>query len=1542
MGRLPGERARRLAAVAIVASFLGAAPVRAEGDPVAAPEAAPPAPSAVAVFSPRAPDVLRAVDGGVRLWIVQALRRGGVPVVDPAHTDAVAAAQVGPDRPFLRGEDAPALAQLTEASALVLSRIRLEDGRLEVWLRAYDAKGAVLAVGRGSGRLASLGEALAQAFAPVSAALGAGPGREPAPRLAELGAFERAMDRIASGALAMAWQELAGIQGPTADALREDIVALAGAPGVAAAERSRLASARGASDPDWLAIRHSLQRERDASALLAGAEHARAGGDPEGALVLFAEAAKASPGNLDAERGRAHMLGSLGRQADARAAWERVLSLAPGDVEARLALAGNPTLAKPEQARMLLAAGEQQAQRLDDDGARACFERAAQIDGDVRAAARRHFARLEESLGNDAEAMAAWDETLAAQAGDLEALGGLGRLRARGGDAAGAAGAFEQVVAGAPTDAAALQGLGDALLAQGRAQEALVHLEKAVAAAPRDARKRGSLARALVATGQPDAALAALDPAEVPLEDRPFVLSQAAEIHAERGQLAEAQSALVRAVALEPDEPPLRSALAKVHAQAGDAAAASAEEAVVAKLSGVTVAAARGSGGPGGAQGGAERPNPFVTLAESFPTHTSERRPLARVAWLGLEEPRDWRARLRAWLLPQAVDPGRLEAAVQNALRARFEIAEARELPEAARSALEDLRALGTERADIALVNDVLAVDAAFVARWLPSAQAGWFDPPNAPLTVELRLLGGRLEGEAFVVAYTATLADPSAYVAWNRRAGIVAAVLALLLLVPLLRGWGTLVVVLDYERVRGAQGFFSIELSRRPGKTKQQRKPGAGRNKRAKYQRKVRSWSRLARHMVERETRMRWLPARSWYVAVHGLLQDTTSQEVIGNYLEERKVRVQRGKLVEVSFDFRRKVAPIEVRLQREENAPPAQARVAVLGAPDSLRFVKDDTATVFLAPGKHTLLVGVEDRVYERVVEVRELVGQSVHVQVGQVEGTSFSGSAEAALAYLSGDLLSASRALERAGKLEAATLVRATHHRLRGESAEAARWFEKAGKFGEAAELAKQSPKAERSAALFEKAGDFHQAAQQHAAAGNVLEAAQAYEAGFEYAAAIDAYRAAGVFDKALDLLEKTGRFYEAGALAQERGEEERAIRCLQLVGVREAEYPDACDALAGLFEKRGAFDLAIDKARAAIDAKGADEAPLDALEGLARLLERAERPAEALAIWENIRKRDFQYAGAGERVEALRQTVAATARATATQADAGAGEVTAPIAPPAPAESRYEVLGELGRGGMGVVLRARDKRLGRLVALKRLPENLKSNATAVQLFLREARAAAALSHPNIVTLFDADQQPDGTYYLTMELLEGFGLDSVVKKRGRLSVRDTLRIGVQIAKGLQFAHEKGVVHRDIKTANLFFTRDRVLKIMDFGLAKMTEEVRRAATVIGGTPYYMAPEQAAGETVDHRADLYALGVTLFELLTGSVPFVDGDVGYHHRHTPPPDPRERVAGVPDALAELILRLLAKSPDARPATTAEVTRSLEQILAQVGGAAAVS
>jgi serine/threonine protein kinase len=180
--------------------------------------------------------------------------------------------------------------------------------------------------------------------------------------------------------------------------------------------------------------------------------------------------------------------------------------------------------------------------------------------------------------------------------------------------------------------------------------------------------------------------------------------------------------------------------------------------------------------------------------------------------------------------------------------------------------------------------------------------------------------------------------------------------------------------------------------------------------------------------------------------------------------------------------------------------------------------------------------------------------------------------------------------------------------------------------------------------------------------------------------------------------------------------------------------------------------------------------------------------------------------------------------------------------------------------------------------------------------------------------------------------MELLEGMPLNQILKKRGRLSVTDAARLGIQIAAGLQYATEQRIVHRDIKTGNLFFTKDRTVKIMDFGLAKTIEEVRKTSTMIGGTPYFMAPEQAVGDELDHRADLYAFGVTLYQLLTGTVPFREGDLAYHHRHTPPPDPRTHVPEIPPAMAMLILQMLEKSPGDRPDDAAEVAAKLQTIL----------
>jgi serine/threonine protein kinase len=154
--------------------------------------------------------------------------------------------------------------------------------------------------------------------------------------------------------------------------------------------------------------------------------------------------------------------------------------------------------------------------------------------------------------------------------------------------------------------------------------------------------------------------------------------------------------------------------------------------------------------------------------------------------------------------------------------------------------------------------------------------------------------------------------------------------------------------------------------------------------------------------------------------------------------------------------------------------------------------------------------------------------------------------------------------------------------------------------------------------------------------------------------------------------------------------------------------------------------------------------------------------------------------------------------------------------------------------------------------------------------------------------------------------------------------MSTAEVARIGTQVCAGLEYAHVRGVIHRDIKTANLFLTTEQRAKIMDFGLAKLVEEVRRGTSLISGTPYYMAPEQRDGAKVDHRADLYALGATLFELATGEVPCPDDDAHAHSRYDTPRDPRELAPDVDPRLAALILELLEQQPERRPQSAAAV------------------
>ncbi len=269
--------------------------------------------------------------------------------------------------------------------------------------------------------------------------------------------------------------------------------------------------------------------------------------------------------------------------------------------------------------------------------------------------------------------------------------------------------------------------------------------------------------------------------------------------------------------------------------------------------------------------------------------------------------------------------------------------------------------------------------------------------------------------------------------------------------------------------------------------------------------------------------------------------------------------------------------------------------------------------------------------------------------------------------------------------------------------------------------------------------------------------------------------------------------------------------------------------------------------------------------------------------------------------------------------------------------------YEIVARIGAGGMGEVYRARDTRLGRDVAIKVLPAEFAEDAERLRRFQREAQATAALSHPNILDVHDVGMV-EGVPYLVEELLEGESLDGRIA-RGALPAGEALPIAVQIAKGLAAAHEKGVVHRDLKPANVFVTRRGLVKILDFGLAKLVESVPvsaadtlthapTGATEFGrvlGTAAYMAPEQARGQPVDQRADVFSFGVVLYEMLAGERPFrgqtATDTVAAILKEEPPPLP----ASVSAPLAAVVERCLAKEADRRYQRGSELAAALEAV-----------
>lgn len=260
-------------------------------------------------------------------------------------------------------------------------------------------------------------------------------------------------------------------------------------------------------------------------------------------------------------------------------------------------------------------------------------------------------------------------------------------------------------------------------------------------------------------------------------------------------------------------------------------------------------------------------------------------------------------------------------------------------------------------------------------------------------------------------------------------------------------------------------------------------------------------------------------------------------------------------------------------------------------------------------------------------------------------------------------------------------------------------------------------------------------------------------------------------------------------------------------------------------------------------------------------------------------------------------------------------------------------RYEILEKIGTGGMSDVYKAKDHKLNRFVAAKVLKQEFSENANFVSKFRIEAQAAAGLMHPNVVNVYDVGEE-GGIYYIVMELVEGITLKKYIEKKARLSVKEAISIAIQISMGIEAAHNNHIIHRDIKPQNVIISKEGKVKVTDFGIAKAATSNTITSNVMGSV-HYTSPEQARGGYSDEKSDIYSLGITMFEMLTGRVPF-NGEttvaIAIKHIQEELPSPRDYVAEIPISVEQIVFKCCQKSPDRRYQSMGELIVDLKRSL----------
>ncbi|MHB1845950.1 MAG: protein kinase domain-containing protein [Deltaproteobacteria bacterium] len=496
--------------------------------------------------------------------------------------------------------------------------------------------------------------------------------------------------------------------------------------------------------------------------------------------------------------------------------------------------------------------------------------------------------------------------------------------------------------------------------------------------------------------------------------------------------------------------------------------------------------------------------------------------------------------------------------------------------------------------------------------------------------------------------------------------------------------------------------------------------------------------------------------------------------------------------------------------------------------------------------------------------------------------------------------------------------------------GQKARAAELWERAGQDERAAELWLALGERPRAVAAFRRLHDPALGAERLLAEGAIAEAGELWIEAGETRKALEVFRKLGDPAAAAPLLERAGEGFEAARLYLSSGNAEAALQSLERLAP-DLRQSVSVRLLAGAAQLKAGRPAEAAATVQALLARGVGQPKLrcEALYLLGLSLLPLKDAGQALACFEQVVAIDPSFRDAGLRLAQLRAS-----GPSGTNGTVFSGRPASPAAPASPSgqlPARYRIEQKLGEGSMGVVYRAQDTVLERPVAVKLLSSALAQNERARGYFLREARVAAALSHPNIVTVYDAGFEGE-TLYLVMEFLKGQDLEALAERNPTgLPERQALAYAAQVADALAAVHERQVVHRDVKPSNIVRLEGREqVKLMDFGVAHLgaggEAGPRRKATLIAGTPDFMPPEQLAGGELGPATDLYALGGTLYELLTGQVPFPTPDPTA--RVGAPPDPRALRPDISERTSQLVRHCLAPRPEDRPQRADELRDAL--------------